>query len=121
VVRSKRRYFYDKGIRNALAGNLTPLPTRQDVGALWEGYTITERLKDQSYRGMLSYNYYRRTYDMQEIDWIEDLGGKLYAYPFKGNSKERAKVSAASAKGYLDASYEVIQREKFADWIKKWE
>ena len=121
MVGSKRRYFYDKGIRNALAGNLTPLPTRQDVGALWEGYTITERLKDQSYRGMRSDNYYWRTYGKQEIDWIEDRGGKLYAYQFKGNSKERVQVPAAWAMAYPDGSYEVIYTENFADWIKKWE
>ncbi|PPK84686.1 hypothetical protein CLV84_3848 [Neolewinella xylanilytica] len=120
VVKSKRWYFYDNGIRNALAGNLNPLATRQDVGALWENYALSERLKYQSYTGMLSYNYFWRTYDQQEIDWIEDRGGQLYAYELKWNPKKQPQAPAAWAKAYPAASFEVINRDNLSDWIGKW-
>lgn len=41
----KKIYFCDNGIRNALLKNFTPLPAREDKGALWENLFFTERLE----------------------------------------------------------------------------
>ena len=117
IVRGKRWYFYDNGIRNALIGNLAPLENRNDVGALWENYIISERIKFQHYSNMLVYNYFWRTYDQQEIDWVEDRGGRLHAYEFKWNPKRRAKFPVAFREAYPEAGFEVIHGENYYEWV----
>ncbi len=36
---------------------------------------------------MLVYNYFWRTYDQQELDWVEDRGGNLYGYDYLTRQK----------------------------------
>lgn len=57
IVKGKRWYFYDNGIRNALIGDLNPVEHRNDVGILWENYIVGERMKYQKYANVLAYNY----------------------------------------------------------------
>jgi len=118
IVKGKRWYFYDNGIRNILIGNMNPIEIRNDVGALWENYIISERLKYQSYSRMLVYNFFWRTYDQQEIDWIEDREGKLHAYEFKWNSSKKAKQPVAWRNAYPDSEFQVINNENYIEWIK---
>ncbi len=119
IVKGKRWYFYDNGIRNILIGNVNPIEIRNDIGALWENYIISERLKYQSYSRMLVYNYFWRTYDQQEIDWIEDREGKLYAYEFKWNPSKKAKQPIAWKSNYFDSEFKVINHENYLNWINK--
>lgn len=117
IVRGRRWYFYDNGIRNALIGNLSPIESRDDVGALWENYVIAERIKHQRYTNMLVYNYFWRTYDQQEIDWIEDRGGALHAYEFKWNPKRKAKFPKIFQKTYPNSSFSVINSDNYYEWV----
>ena len=119
IAKGKKWYFYDNGLRNILIGNMNPLSLRDDVGKLWENYVISERLKTQRYRRMLVYNYFWRTYDQQEIDWIEDRGGILHAYEFKWNPNKRAKVPVAWQKSYENTEFEVIHRNNYLDWVRE--
>jgi uncharacterized protein len=43
VTKRKKVFFWDNGIRNAIIDNFKPLELRNDVGALWENFIITER------------------------------------------------------------------------------
>lgn len=117
IVKGKRWYFYDNGIRNILIGNMNSIELRNDIGALWENYIISERLKFQSYSKMLVYNYFWRTYDQQEIDWIEDRGGKLHAYEFKWNPKKKAKQPVAWKSTYTNSVFEVIHSDNYLGWL----
>jgi predicted AAA+ superfamily ATPase len=83
VTKSSRYYFYDTGIRNALINNFNRLHRRDDVGALWENYLASERIKKQHYQRLWSHNFFWRTYDQKEIDWVEEREGKLFGYDFK--------------------------------------
>lgn len=118
INKSSKYYFLDNGIRNILIGNLNPLHLRNDQGALWENYIISERLKIQEYNQMLVYNHFWRTYDRQEIDWIEDRGGRLHAYEFKWNPHKKVKTPAGWTRTYPDADYTVIHPENYLDWIE---
>ncbi len=118
VSKSKRYYFLDNGIRNILAANMNPVEQRRDVGEIWENYLISERLKLQSYQRKLSYNYYWRTYDQQEIDWVEERDGQLFGYEFKWNSRKIAKPPAAWRKAYPDAHFEVIKPDNYREWLE---
>ena len=118
IVKGKRWYFYDNGLRNILIGNMNPIEIRNDIGALWENYIISERIKYQKYNRMLVYNYFWRTYDQQEIDWIEDRGGILHAYEFKWNPKRKAKKPVAWKNAYENSKFEVINSDNYSTWIR---
>ncbi len=83
VAKSKKYYFWDLGIRNALVDQFLPLDTRTDTGALWENFLAVERRKKQEYSRSITHNYFWRTYEQAEIDWIEVDGGSISAYEFK--------------------------------------
>jgi hypothetical protein len=117
VNKSSKYYFLDNGIRNVLVGNLNPVHLRNDMGVLWENYMISERIKFQHYNTVLVYNYFWRTYDQQEIDWVEDRGGQLYGYEFKWNPRKKVKAPAAWGKAYPDAGFKVITPDNYREWL----
>lgn len=118
IVKNSRWYFYDNGVRNALIQNFTHLKMRNDVGELWENYLTAERLKVQSYTQIHCNNYFWRTYDQQELDWIEEEGDQLRSFEFKYSLNKTPKIPGAWARAYPDASFEVIHPGNYLDWIK---
>ena len=116
ITRGRRYYFCDCGIRNALINNYNNLSLRNDIGGLWENYSIVERLKKQHYENIFSNNYFWRTYDQQEIDMIEERGGKLTAYEIKWTEK-KIKVPPQWKNTYKDSSYSLICRKNYLEFI----
>lgn len=121
VSKSSRWYFYDNGIRNAIIRNFNKLDLRQDTGDLWENYLMAERIKYNSYSKNLVNYYFWRTYDQQEIDLIEEGGGKLSAYEFKWNVRKKVKAPGAWSKAYPEASFETINRDNYLGFITQQE
>lgn len=117
ISKTSKWYFLDNGIRNTLIANLNPLELRNDIGILWENYIVSERLKHQYSNDMLVNNFFWRTYDRQEIDWIEEREGNLFAYEFKW-SPRKLKVPAAWQKAYPDSSFMQIMQDNYYDWVK---
>ncbi len=119
VSKNSKWYFYDNGLRNILIANTNPIGLRNDKGMLWENYIISERVKFQRYNKILVNNYFWRTYDQQEIDWVEERGGKLYGYEFKWNPRKKVKVPGGWQNGYEEAEFEVITPDNYLEWIRK--
>lgn len=117
VTKSSRWYFYDNGIRNAVIRNFNGLNLRPDVGELWENYLGAERIKKQHYQKMSVKNYFWRTYDQQELDWLEESTDNLAGFEFKWSSAKTPKIPASFAKTYPNASYEVITPKNYLDFI----
>lgn len=117
ISKSSRWYFYDNGIRNTLIANVNPLELRSDQGELWENYLVSERLKYQSYTNMLVNNRFWRTYNQQEVDWVEDRGGKIYGYEFKWNEKKIKGAPSSWKKLYPEAEFKTIHPENYLDFI----
>lgn len=117
ITKNARWYFLDNGIRNAVIANLNPIESRNDLGALWENYMISERLKFQEYYRLMSNNYFWRTYDQQEVDWVEERGGSLFGYEFKWK-KSKTKIPPQWKKAYPDASYKIVNKDNYLEWIK---
>ncbi len=117
ISKSKRWYFYDNGIRNILIENMNDIHLRNDVGELWENYLVSERLKFQQYNGMLVSNYFWRTYQQQEIDWIEEREGKLFAYEIKWSPNKKVKIPTGWKAGYPESIFEIVNRENYLNWI----
>jgi predicted AAA+ superfamily ATPase len=114
---SKKIYFYDNGIRNTLISNFNPIELRQDAGALWENFLITERIKRNSYTKYYAQTYFWRTQDQKEIDLLEEYNGKLYAFEFKWNHKKMTKIPFQFSKTYHNAEYKCITPENYWDFI----
>ena len=117
ITKNSRWYFLDNGIRNAVIANFNPIESRNDIGALWENYMISERLKYQEYKRLSSNNYFWRTYEQQEIDWVEERDGSLYGYEFKWK-ESKVKIPSQWKKAYPDSSFEIINKNNFEAWLK---
>ncbi len=88
LKKSKKIYFYDNGIRNAVIGHFAPIALRQDVGALWENFVISERIKANEYAGRYAKSYFWRTTAQQEIDYIEETDGRFTLFEMKWNPRK---------------------------------
>jgi predicted AAA+ superfamily ATPase len=97
---SKKIYFYDNGIRNALISSFQLLEGRQDMGALWENYLVSERRKSNSYGMFYGNAYFWRTKEQQEIDYIEEVDGGLRAYEFKWKEKANQRITKTFSRAY---------------------
>lgn len=117
ITKNSRWYFFDNGIRNAVIANFNPVEARNDVGQLWENYMISERIKYQEYRKLSSNNYFWRTYGQQEIDWIEERDGSLFAYEFKWKDTKE-KIPSQWKNAYPDSDFNVINRNNFEVWLQ---
>lgn len=113
VTKSKKWYFYDNGIRNALIGNFSALRNRNDVGQLWEQYLLSERMKYNSYRNYRSQPFFWRTYDGQEIDLLEVRDDQVTAIECKWNVAKKVKIPAAFAKTYPGAEFNVADKNNY--------
>lgn len=116
ITKNSRWYFLDNGIRNAVIANFNPIESRNDIGALWENYMISERLKYQEYNRLSSNNYFWRTYEQQEIDWVEERDGSLFGYEFKWK-ESKVKIPTQWKNAYPDSSFEVINKDNFEKWL----
>ncbi len=117
ISTKKKIYFYDNGIRNALLGNFAPVATRQDAGALWENFLITERKKLLQYNGFHGRTYFWRNKQQAEVDYVEEIDGKIYAYEFKWNPLGKVKFPAFFLEKYKPIETKVIHQENFWQWL----
>jgi uncharacterized protein len=117
VSKSAKWYFYDNGIRNAIINDFRLLPLRNDIGLLWENYLISERIKRNAYLGQPVQYYFWRNYNQQEVDLIEMEEGEIRAYEFKYSITKKIKVPPAFSSNYPEASFAVISRDNYLDWI----
>ena len=116
VSKMDKIYFYDLGIRNAVIDNFKPLQDRIDVGALWENFLIVERMKYLSYTRQKNSRYFWRTHTGAELDYIEEYGGKLFAYEMKWG-KKMPNVPSAWRETYTNSEFKVINRDNYLEFI----
>ena len=114
---SKKIYFYDNGIRNALVSNFNQIENRTDIGALWENFLISERVKHLNYNNKWVNSWFWRTKEQKEIDYIEESDGKISAYEFKWKPDAKIKVPKSFNSNYPNSSFEVIHRDNFESFL----
>ncbi len=117
ITKSRRYYFYDNGIRNGLVSNFNVLSLRDDAGILWENYILAERLKYNLYTGHLAEGYFWRTYDQQEIDLVEEWGGRLHAAEIKWSPRAAPRLPRGWRHAYPASSFRVVHQENYLDFI----
>lgn len=117
-LKKKRKiYFYDNGIRNALIANFNPPELRNDIGALWENYFISERIKYLHYNNLWANSWFWRTIDQQEIDYIEESDGKMHAFEIKWNTKSKTRISNVFLTAYQGSEISVITPDNYMDFL----
>lgn len=118
LKKSRKFYFCDNGVRNALIGDYKPLALRTDTGALWENYLISERMKHNAYNAFYGKSYFWRTQQQQEVDYIEDYDSVLHAYEFKWSGTKQSRLTDTFMKNYPDHTFKVVNRDNYLDFIK---
>ena len=116
VTRNPKVYFWDTGIRNALIENFDGLDIRNDIGALWENFVISERLKQSAYT--LPYppkTFFWRLYTGSEIDFIEKTPQSLAGYEIKWSV--RSPPPHAWTETYPKATYTCVSRDNWLEFV----
>lgn len=115
---SRKIFFWDLGIRNAIIGNLSQIENRTDAGELWENFIIAERLKKNAYSGSFAQSYFWRTRQQSEIDYIEEEDGKLSSFEFKWNErKANVKCPEVFKNAYPETTFKVITPKNIEEFL----
>jgi uncharacterized protein len=117
IKKGRKIYFYDNGIRNSIIKNFNPLSLRQDAGALWENFLLAERMKRNAYADFSCNSYFWRTTTQQEIDYVEDYGGKLHAYEFKWKAGASPRFPKSFLEAYPDSETRLIHSKNFEEFV----
>jgi len=117
LKKSRKIYFYDNGIRNVIIRNFSPLNLRNDKGALWENYLVSERQKRNSYEDHFCNSYFWRTKQQQKIDYIEEYEGNLHAYEFKWNPKAKYHFSKTFLRAYPNNETNIVHRDNIDQFL----
>ncbi len=117
-ITSKHKYYFlDLGVRNAMIAQFNDLSLRNDVGQLWENFVFIERLKKCAYTGFYGNRYFWRTYGGQEVDFVEEIEGKLTAFEAKWSTKNHVHPPSDWKKHYGDAEFHVITPGNYLKYV----
>ncbi len=119
IKRAKKIYFYDNGIRNAIISNFNDMDLRDDKGAIWENFLISERKKQLAYNNIWANTYFWRTHTQVELDYIEEINGKLMAYEFKYNDEKakKSKIPKYFASNYPQHEFKAISLSNIHEFL----
>ncbi len=115
ISKRDKIYFWDIGIRNTLINNFLPIDKRNDTGAIWENFIIAERMKYLSYNEIFASSYFWRTYTGAELDYVEELNGKLFAYEIKFK-KSKMKAPKTWIENYSN-NFKCITIDNFWEFV----
>ncbi len=87
IARSKKVFFWDTGIRNALLDAFSTDELRPDIGALWENWVIAEAAKHVLLSGDGSELFFWRSRAQSEVDLVVRAGERLRAFEIKWRAR----------------------------------
>lgn len=117
LKKSRKIYFYDNGLRNAIINNFNSLQLRNDTRALWENFLVSERLKVLYFNERSCNRYFWRTLAQQEIDYVEEKSGTMQAYEFKWSTTKKYKFPKSFVDNYTVDSTKIITKENFKEFV----
>lgn len=118
LKKAKKIYFYDNGVRNAVIQQFAPLELRNDAGALWENFFISERVKRNHYQLNYCNTYFWRTKSQLEIDYIEEQNGQMTVFEMKWNPKKaNTSIPEAFLKAYDVKETVIITPDNYLDYL----
>ncbi len=119
ISTSRKIYFHDNGIRNAIINNFSPLKIRSDKGALWENYIISEIYKINKYSSDSGKLYFWRSKAGSEIDIVIQQQDQYNAYELKYNPSKKVRFTPSFIKRYQPKKTEVINTENYYNVLKE--
>ena len=117
LKKSRKIYFYDNGVRNAILGDYKNVEIRSDLGALWENFLVSERFKFLEFNQIQAATYFWRTKQQQEIDYIEEKDGFLFACEFKWNIKKEAHFPKTFRDAYPNNVTKTITPDNYMEFL----
>lgn len=78
---------------------------------------MAERFKKNALEGKYNIGYFWRTHAQQEIDYLEEVNGKLSAWEFKWNPKAKVKIPSTFQNTYSDASVQVVHFDNLDSFV----
>ena len=118
LKKAKKIYFYDNGVRNAVIQQFAPLELRNDAGALWENFFISERVKRNHYQQDYCNTFFWRTKSQLEIDYIEEQNGQMTVFEMKWNPKKaNTSIPDAFLKAYDVKETVIITPDNYLDYL----
>ena len=117
LKKSRKVYFYDNGIRNAIINSFKPVDLRTDAGALWENFLVSERAKWLVNHQYYANRYFWRTTQQQEIDYIEEKNGVLSAFEFKWSASAKVSFPKTFLNAYKQVETAVVTPENYLHFI----
>ncbi|MBM3415945.1 MAG: ATP-binding protein [Bacteroidetes bacterium] len=117
LKKGRKVYFTDNGIINSLTGNFSLVENRQDKGALWENFVISEMYKQNAYKKKFGKFFFWRSHDQQEVDLVIQKGDKLETFEIKWSEKNKPRLNKTFASNYPQHSFEFIHYNNTEDFI----
>jgi predicted AAA+ superfamily ATPase len=119
LKKTKKIYFNDLGIRNALINDFRPIEIRQDAGVLFENFMLNELRKQNEYKHINANFYFWRNIDQREIDLVVEKNNRLETFEIKWNSLKKAKLTKSFTNIYGETQFNVVNRDNFFDVIER--
>lgn len=116
VSKMSKIYFWDNGIRNAIINDFRDLSLRNDHGALFENFIISERLKMNAWIHPSRKGYFWRNYNQREVDYLEIHQQSINAYEIKWNAEKIFQVSKAFTNLYPEADTHIINPQNIMEF-----
>jgi predicted AAA+ superfamily ATPase len=117
LKKGRKVYFWDTGLRNRIIKNFNPIELRDDVGALWENFIISERKKKLSYENQFKDTYFWRNTQQAEIDYLEIKNTEIEAFEIKFNPNQKVLFTKSFTEKYHPKTTQVIHKENFWDYL----
>jgi len=90
VSKSRKIYFWDTGIRNALLNQFSTDGLRSDIGSLWENWVIAEAAKKNMLCNSPYDLFFWRSRHQSEIDLVVKKDEQIAAFEIKWSRKKSA-------------------------------
>lgn len=117
LKKGRKVYFWDNGLRNRIIKNFNPIELRDDVGALWENFVISERKKKLVYENQFKDTYFWRNTQQAEIDYLEVKNTEIEAFEIKYNPNQKVRFTKSFTEKYHPKTTQVIHKENFWDYL----
>jgi hypothetical protein len=118
LKKTKKIYFNDLGIRNALINDFRDVQIRSDIGSLFENYVINEMRKQNDYLRKHAHLYFWRSADQREVDLILDKNGVLNAFEIKWSDTKKIRLTKSFTNLYPNHTFTPIHKGNYMDVLK---
>jgi hypothetical protein len=108
IAKSKKVFFWDTGIRNALLNAFSTDEFRPDIGALWENWVIAEVAKRNALLGSPAELFFWRSRAQSEVDLVVKQASGLRAFEVKWS---RGRIAGRAFRDAYGAEVELIRSD----------